>query len=383
MTSPEPSGARIGLIVNPIAGMGGAVGLKGTDGANLARARARNAKPFAAKRCEIALAELRRLDTRPLLVVASGAMGEDAARASGLPFATASPALALGDTGGTDTITCARSILGQRPDLFLFAGGDGTARDLLEVDGMETIPVIGIPSGVKMHSGAFASTARAAGILACRYLEADNRKALLRQVEIVDRPESDGAYAAPQLYGTLTSPVIGAMMPNPKARRAGMDDGALDAALRQRAAAAAGEEDILVVGPGATMSRFKGYLGDPGTLLGVDVFRRGEIVFRDATASDLEGLGGDIRIVVSPTGGQGFLFGRGNQQISAKVLKRAGRDRIEIFAAAEKLSALPGARLFVDTGDVATDLMLAGHWKAVTGPRRRMIVHVPGPDRVA
>lgn len=355
---------RLGLIVNPVAGMGGAVGLKGTDGERYDRALALGARPVAAGRAAKALATLARRVPNLAMVTCAGSMGEAAAREAGFD-----PEIGWrGDAGrssGRDTADAARELVRRGIDLLMFAGGDGTARDLLgAVDGK--VPVLGIPAGVKMHSAVFAPGPRAAGDVAAAFLTGTCEPSDLVDAEVMDR---EGEETSPRLYGTLRVPACSLWIPHPKAGSAGSTvlDGACETVARQ-----ARDDCMTLVGPGATMLRIKERLGFRGTLLGVDAVLRGQLVEGDVGEQRILELldGREGRIVVSVVGGQGFLFGRGNQPFSPAVIRRVGLDRIVVVASMEKLAALDGRPLFVDTGDESLDHELAGFIPVRTGARR-------------
>lgn len=381
---------RLGLIINPIAGMGGKVGLKGTDGDALARAVEKGAAPLAEKKARQAISELPPLKDKLTVLAAPGAMGAALAASMGFKTATTGtgPAGAASEhaTSARDTRAAAAAIRDAGADLLLFIGGDGTARDILavltETQTQNDIAVLGVPAGVKMHSGVFAVSARTAGALARRFLTAPDRKAMLRSVDIVDRPAAeDGNYREPQRYGVLRAPYAPLATPPPKAASRTASDDAVAGACRELAERAR-EGEALIIGPGAAMQAVKRRLGAPGTLIGVDVFRDGRLIAEDADRDALLAIAaaGPARIVVSPTGGQGFLFGRGNQQIDADVIKTVGVENIIIVAAAEKLLALETGALFVDTGDAALNAALSGYAPVVTAPKRRMMFRIINAD---
>ena len=218
---------RLGLIVNPIAGMGGAAGLKGTDRELAEKARTLGAVPLAGRRAAAALSQLADLGDRLALFTCSGTMGAAAAQASGLPAQVAS-VVQDGPTSAADTQISASRILKQRPDLLLFAGGDGTARDLLEVLG-QRVPMLGVPCGVKMHSATFAATPRAAGEVVRRYLLAADRGTLLRDAEILDREASSATQdrLSPKLYGMARTPCLSFLVPGAKSSSGASEQAAL------------------------------------------------------------------------------------------------------------------------------------------------------------
>ncbi len=197
---------RLGFLINPIAGMGGATGLKGTDGGALQHAIAKGATPIAPKKARQALSELLTLKDQLEVVAADGVMGATPARALG--FSTT--VVGLPDTGETTarhSRAAMQAMCDAEVNLILFVGGDGTARDLLAASESADIAIIGAPSGVKMHSGVFATSPRVAGSLARRFLTATNRDAMLRVVEIVDRQIVDGVdYSEPHCFGVMRSP---------------------------------------------------------------------------------------------------------------------------------------------------------------------------------
>lgn len=365
---------RLGLIVNPISGMGGPLGLKGTDGeAILARALAMGATPMATARAQRALARLAMGGVSFDLLTAPGAMGGEAAYAAGLL------ANEIGTraerTSATDTRDAARDLVRAGVALILFAGGDGTARDVLEAVG-DTVAVLGIPSGVKMQSAVFATSPEAAGELAAAFL-GGARRTHHAEVMDIDEEAVRAGRISPRLYGYALTPDAKGAVQGPKSGASVEDDAEVDAAC----ACIAREAEpgtLFIVGPGTTMRRLKARLGAEGTLLGIDALESGRLVAEDADERRLLTLldGRPVRIVVGVVGGQGFLFGRGNQPISPAVIRSVGRANIIAVAGAGKLLRLDPPGLRVDTGDPATDRMLEGYWPVQTGPQRTMIVKV-------
>ncbi|MGG5819379.1 ATP-NAD kinase family protein [Falsiroseomonas sp. HW251] len=371
--------ARLGVVVNPIAGLGGRVGLKGTDGAEtLARARELGAVPDAVPRCAAALACLAPLSEAIEVIVAPGELGEVSARAAGLsPRILSGLPAPTGDAG--DTRRAAAALLELEPDLLLFAGGDGTARDVLASVG-NAIPILGVPTGVKMHSAVFGTTPRAAGRTAAKFLAGEAR---LREAEVMDLDEEalrEGRVSA-SLYGVARVPHERGLMQACKAGARPDDEAALDALARVLARDWP-REKLMILACGTTLRRVKRALGGEGTLLGVDVALDGRLIATDVNEAQLLRLmeRAPAGIVAGATGGQGFLFGRGNQQISAEVIRRVGREGITVMAGQNKLAALDPPVLHVDTGDAEVDAMLAGYTQVHTAPGQRMVMRIASPD---
>ncbi len=373
---------QVGVVVNPVAGLGGRVGLKGSDGAEIqSRARSLGAEPRAQSRATEALRRLQRLPAVRILTYPAE-MGEDAARAAGLdPEVTGS--IVPGETAAADTRRAAREMQARGVDLLLFAGGDGTARDVYEAVGLEQ-PVLGIPAGVKIHSAVYATSPAHAGELAALYLE--GRGVGLREAEVMDIDEEafrQGSLSA-RLYGYLRVPYRASLMQSQKVPTSGEEESMAEVAAD---VAARMEPGVLyILAPGTTTRAIARELGVDKTLLGVDVVRApggpgspAELVAADANEAHLlrlldgEGEGQDARIVVTPIGGQGYLFGRGNQQISPRVIERVGKENILVVSTPAKLHALGSAPLLVDTGEEAVDEMLSGYVMVVTGYNQRAV----------
>src|SRR5262249_51442492 len=249
-------------------------------------------------------------------------------------------------------------------ELLLFAGGDGTACDLFDA-GLPRLPMFGIPAGVKMQSSRFATTPTAAGTLAAAFF--DQRAPILREAEILDVDEEGRRQGmiAGRLRGTLMSPDHPRLRQHAKARHMPNDASAL-AALAEEVVGDLEPGTLYLLGPGTALMAIKRALGIEGTLAGVDAVAGGKSLAVNATESDvLSLLDGTrrARIVVSPIGGQGFVFGRGNQQLSPHVLRRIGRGNIWLVATMAKLIGLQHSSLFVDTGDAALDAELAGWYR--------------------
>lgn len=378
------SGTVLGLVVNPVAGLGGPAALKGTDGAAaVQRALAAGSVPHAGERATRALRILAEARTRaagagsartasPALLVGPGALGADAAAAAGLD----AEVLPLTVTGtGDDTTALSARLVARGVDLILFCGGDGTARDVAAGVGDSGIPVLGIPAGVKMYSGCFAVSPEAAGGVA---LDLAGRG--VHEVEVLDVDEDQvrTGRVDPRLFALVNVPDDASRV---QGRKVATQTSQADAV----AAVARGLAEELrpgvtyLVGPGGTTAALMRRLGLDHTPLGVDVVRDGAVVALDVDeATALKVLAqapGPARAVVTIIGGQGFLLGRGNQQLSAKVLRALrvaapdGAGPLLVGATQEKLIGLSGRPLLVDTGDVGLDHEMSGPVRIVTGPR--------------
>ncbi len=373
--STTPSGRRLGLIINPVAGMGGSVGLKGTDGPKLlAEAIARGAVPAAAARAARALRALRIGGVTGTVLVAPGDMGMDAAVAAGLGAEVVGAI--DGVTTARDTIRIAGEMARAGAGLIVFVGGDGTARDVME--GAPDAALLGVPGGVKMHSAVFGLSPEAAGEIAARFIRSP--EALVWQdADVMDIDEAllERGVVSPRLSGVVRVPADRGGMQRAKAPSSPADDMALEA-LADEIVGEMEEGRLYVLGCGATMRKVKRRLGSDGTLLGVDVAMNGRLIATDADARRLDRLTAtaSTSIVLSVTGGQGFLLGRGNQQIGPALLRRVGRDGIIVLCGARKLADLNPPVLRVDTGDPKLDRTLAGYMRVRTAPGQSMMMRL-------
>lgn len=370
--------ARLGLIVNPVAGIGGRVALKGSDDEALVEAAlASGAKPVAPARAVEALGVLAVAEGLEL-VTCAGAMGEVEARTAGIAPLVLLSASPVGRTTATDTRAAAAAMVERQVDLLLVAGGDGTMVDVLEaIDA--AVPVLGIPAGVKMHSAVFAVNPRGAGALALRVVQGRVRETAEAEVMDVDEEALRRGIVAPRLHGYLRVPVAPSLVQGAKARSAA-SEAADQARIARYLVDEVLDDHLCLVGPGTTTTALMRELGLEKTVLGVDAIRGRLLVARDADESALLDLLAEegAKLVVTPVGGQGFLFGRGNQQLSPQVLARIGRENLVVVATETKLAALGGRPLLVDTGDADVDAMLAGYLRVVTGYRRETVYRVGG-----
>ncbi len=351
---PVVSVKTVGFVVNPIAGMGGAAGLKGTDGKIiLEKAVALGAKPIAAVRAQVFLEELAPLKQSICLLVGAGDMGETEVKKQGFNCTVVGERRS--QTSSEDTKNIVRIMVESKVDLLVFCGGDGTARDVLEVVGTK-IPVLGVPTGVKMHSAIFAINPKAAACVVFNFLRGELP---VREVEVMDVDEQafrEGRLSA-ELYGYMLSPYEPRLIQVSKLSSPITED-----EVRNQAAVAVyviesmQPEFLYIIGPGTTMRTISDLLDQEKTLLGVDLFVDKKLVQRDVNEEQiLQALndGRLAKIVVTLIGGQGFIFGRGNQQISSRVIRQVGLDNIIVVATEGKVQGL--GSLKVDTGDFVLD----------------------------
>lgn len=343
---------HVGFVLNPIAGMGGRVGLKGTD-EKVAEARARGAEPRAPQRAERALAELaERLPDADILTW-GGPMGEREARAAGYdPDVLGAPEGE--ETGSEDTREAVEAFVDAGVDLVLFVGGDGTAADVAEsLEGTET-PMLGVPAGVKVYSSVFAVSPEDAAYIVDAYERTERR-----EVMDINEDEYREGEVNPELRAVARVPVAEAMQSSKQ-----LGGGTVEALAEGVADdIRADPEKTYVLGPGSTVGTVKDELGFEGSPIGVDVWRDGEVVVKDATEQEiLDALGEENVIVVSPIGGQGFVFGRGNPQLSPDVIRQCD---VTIVASRAKLDGVSVLR--ADTDDPELDDELQGWWKVRVG----------------
>jgi len=357
---------RVGLIVNPVAGLGGTAALKGSDGVATQRmARERGAVPQANARVVAALAPLRDRVAEFEFSTWGGAMGADvlrsvgiAARVDGQP---ADPSTAA------DTRAAARALCDVGIDVLLFAGGDGTARDLASTLPLG-MPVIGIPSGVKMHSGVFAITPGDVGKILLRLLDGGLVAAEVAEVHDIDEAALRDGRVATRYFGELSVPRLGGYLQHVKSAGREVEALVLDEIAESIAERVAERGGTIALGPGSTVAAVKRRLGFEPTLLGFDVWREGVVVAIDADVNALRAsTDADTAWVLSFTRDQGFLIGRGNQQLAADILRRIQRHNLWIVASRTKLLSLEGRSLRVDSGDADVDRLLAGLIEIVSG----------------
>jgi predicted polyphosphate/ATP-dependent NAD kinase len=343
----------IGFIVNPVAGMGGAVGLKGTDGKGiLNQAIALGAKPIASQRAETFLTQLSPAKEHLKLIVGAGSMGQSQAEKCGFSFKVVGESKK--ETSSEDTQAIAKGIAAANVDLLVFCGGDGTTRDILKAVDLK-VPVLGVPTGVKMHSAIFGLSPQAAARVVATFLWGGLP---LREAEVMDVDEQEfrQGHLSAELYGFLLSPyephlIQGNKMASPMTESEVENQAAIAININEEMK----PDTIYIIGPGTTTRTIGDLLDQKKTLLGVDLFQDKKIIAKDVGEKQiLRAIDGKAaRIIVTPIGGQGFIFGRGNQQISAKVIRQVGLDNIVVAATNGKLDRLESLR--VDTGDAKLD----------------------------
>lgn len=369
---------RLGLIINPLAGLGGSVALKGSDDV-AQQALALGAVPKAQERMQLALEALLPFVPDIDIITGAGVLGEQLARSMG--FATeVIYAATVNPTGSTDTQALASLMLEQQNiDLLLFAGGDGTARDICQIID-EQIPVLGVPAGVKIHSGIFAITPSAAGALVVMLLT--GKLVSLMSADVMDLDET--AYKAEQIkvryFGQMQVPAEPRYIQAVK--MAGCEVEALVLADIAADIVEQMQDELYIMGSGSTVAAIMQEMHLPNTLLGVDLVQHQQLIANDLTADQLlqQTQGKSVKLVITLIGGQGHILGRGNQQLSPALIRKIGKNNILIVATKTKLKALAGKPLIVDSGDPKLDKELCGFYRITTGYHDYVMYPVANPD---
>ncbi len=369
---------KLGLIVNPYAGLGGSVGLKGSDGDEIrTEALARGAEPRALQRIERALQIIDGFRQQIEVYCFAGDMGETSARHAGFTVQIIGAAQQQ-PSNAQDTCAAATALMQQGVDLILFAGGDGTARLIADVVGTSQ-PVLGVPCGVKMHSGVYANAPEAAGEILKQLLTGTLVNIVERDVKDIDEEAFRNGQVRARFYGTLLVPEDSQFLQQVKNAGTERDELAqLDVA--QEMIEQLQPDTLYLVGPGSTTHLFLQELGVDGSLLGVDLLLNSELIAMDVSAAQitaqLDQFSGPVKMIITAIGGQGHILGRGNQQFTPAILRRIGKDNIHIIAARGKILALNGRPLLVDTNDPELDKEFGGYRPVITGYRETIMYPV-------
>lgn len=373
---------RLGLVINPLAGLGGSVALKGSDGV-AADALALGAKPQAQLRMAQALAVIKPFAAQVKIFTAAGDMGETLARQMGFDcevvYQPNNGEMDAEFTQACDTKALVSELMTYPLDLILFAGGDGTARDIYEVL-EDKLPVLGVPAGVKIHSGVYGITPHASGLVLKMLLQGDLVSLMSADVMDIDEVAFREGKVKAKRFGEMQVPaepryIQAVKMGGKEVDELVLSDIAADVIESM-------EDELFIMGSGSTVAAVMEELGLDNTLLGVDLIKNKQLVANDLNAAQLIELtqGRPTKLVITLIGGQGHVLGRGNQQLSAALIKALGKDNILILATKTKLKALEGRPLIVDSGDPELDIALTGYYKIVTGYRDYVMYQVANPD---
>ncbi|AQS36945.1 hypothetical protein Sps_01781 [Shewanella psychrophila] len=367
---------RLGLIINPFAGLGGSVALKGSDGV-AEEALARGAKPKAQLRMQQALDVILPHQDKIEVITASGDMGETLAKDMGFDVRVVHHV--FGKSEARDTQAMVKYLLDEELDLLLFAGGDGTARDVYSVAD-ENMPVLGVPAGVKIHSGVYGITPHASGMVVKMLLDGELVSLMSADVMDIDEVAFRKGTVRAKCYGEMLVPAEPRFIQAVKMGGIEVDDLVLSDIAAEVIENM--EDDLYIMGSGSTVAAVMSELQVENTLLGVDLLQDHQVIGADLSASQLLDMTKEqsVKLVITLIGGQGHILGRGNQQLSSELIKRVGKDNIIILSTKTKLKALEGRPLIVDSGDPELDKDLCGYYRVITGYHDYVMYQVANPD---
>ncbi|WP_432467933.1 ATP-NAD kinase family protein [Agarivorans sp. Z349TD_8] len=367
---------KIGLLINPVAGIGGSVALKGSDEV-VERALAMGAEKKAMQRAVQALQCLVPLAERFCVLTASGEMGEQVCQQ--LDFNHRVLYQANSPSSAVDTKEAAALLSEQRLDLLVFVGGDGTARDVLSVVGSQQ-NCLGIPAGCKIHSAVYGVTPKATGMVIAKLLRGEILSLKVAEVMDIDEQAFRQGRVRAKCFGEMRVP--DELHYVQATKQGGME--VEDLVLQDIAAEVIElmDDQQFIAGSGSTVAAIMQELSLANTLLGVDLVKDRQILQQDLTEAELINRIASVKtqLLLTIIGGQGHLFGRGNQQLSPRVLRLIGRENIVVVATKTKLKSLHGRPLIVDTGDTELDKYLSGSIKVITGYRDYIMYRVSNPE---
>ncbi|MBN2157317.1 MAG: ATP-NAD kinase family protein [Candidatus Lokiarchaeota archaeon] len=377
----ERKTTNIGLLLNPISGMGGSVGLKGTDGIDvLQRAQKLGAVPKIQDRTEIFLITLNSLSNDFEIITPPGIMGEEICERTNtshkvIPRELFGHELLLFQTTKEDTQIAAKYFLDEKVDLLIFIGGDGTARDILEVIDQH-IPCLGVPGGVKVFSSVFTVNPKLGAELTARFI---NGKVSIIETEVVDIDEQAFRENRIQMkiYGYMKIPHVPLLIQGTKQSTSFTDEEKDNQIAIARSIIDDMEQDIFyILGPGTTVQKVAELLNTQKTLLGFDIIKNRELVAIDVNEQKILNIINDepTALVISPIGRQGFVFGRGNLQITPEVMQKIPKENIHILCTKSKVQSLPNGYLRTDIRDPTMDEQLRGFYRVLVDFKEYRII---------
>ncbi len=366
---------RLGVLVNPFAGIGGALALKGSDGAQIRRqALSEGAKIEAPDKMTKALNQLQQHASQIKIFTASGAMGEDSCKAAGLDYDIVYQCKDE-QSESQHSEEAAAALVEHNLDLLLFAGGDGTARNLFSQIS-DSVVVLGVPAGCKIHSGVYAVTPSAAGKVAGMMVSGALVSEINAEVRDIDEDAFREGKVLARHFGEMRVPRQLEYIQAVKMGGKEHEELVLDDIAEYVGDLVCEDTDTyFVMGSGSTVAAIMQHLQLSNTLLGVDVVKNNKVIASDVTAQKLLEITRNqpVKLIVTVIGGQGHLFGRGNQQLSAEFLRALGKSNMLIVATKQKLQELDGRPLRLDTGDESLDSSLAGSVTVITGYEDKVI----------
>ena len=376
---------KVCFVVNPLAGIGGPLGLKGSDGEAGLEALRRGARLIAPSRASEFIAEAKRIGVldKVAVLTANGLMGEDELRSEGYQSPIIVYRYEAFPTRAEDTKRTITNCLREGAELIVFVGGDGTARDVLsalERAGSTDTPLLGVPGGVKMYSSVFAENPRAAAHVLREWLE--NPSTCEAEILDIDEEAFRRGELRVRLYGYARTPCSRFLVGSSKQPSPGTPDEEENKEAIARYVVENMERCTLyVLGPGSTTAKIAELMKAPKTLLGIDVYHNGRLVASDVDEETLYNIvnnhikrGGKVKIIVSPIGGQGYILGRGNQQISPRIIRLVGKENIIVIATRSKIARL--RKLRVDTGDPELDKGLRGYIRVIVDYGEEYVMRV-------
>ena len=370
---------KLGVIVNPFAGIGGALALKGSDGADIRNeALSNGAEQLAMNKTRLALLECIERASDICVYTGSDDMGESVVSSLGLK--TKVIHRNSGQTEMQDTMTLAKKLLAQNVDLILFAGGDGTARNICSIVNTK-VPVLGVPAGCKIHSGVYAISPKAAGKVLLKVLKGELLSLHEAEVRDIDEGLFRQGKVMSKHFGEMRVPSELAYIQAVKMGGKESDELVLDD-ISDYVLEIMDEHPntLFVMGSGSTVDAIMQRANLPNTLLGVDIVKCGQVIGQDLTAAELLLLteGKQTKLIATVIGGQGHIFGRGNQQLSPQFIRNIGKSNILLVATKAKLELLGEKGLISDSGDANLDTELAGPIQVITGYRDQVLYFVRG-----
>jgi|TARA_B110000881_G_scaffold175878_1_gene160686 predicted polyphosphate/ATP-dependent NAD kinase len=377
---------RLGLLVNPDAGLGGKLGLKGSDGkAELARSMGADDRsgPRLRKFLEhFSLLHRGSFDDISW-ITSEGKMGSKWFPKDVDIGLVTTVHESNEHTSFQDTEEAVEKLINHGIDLLIYAGGDGTTRDIIaKLNKLEypKLPVIGVPTGVKMYSGSFAASPKAAAEVLSAWIRGDLLTASTEVLDLDEERYRNGEWIV-RHYAEAVTPSSPRWMQGSKQRVEASGEGEIIEGLAEHIGEILIKDSRLIIwGSGGTLGDIGEYLGFNLTTLGMDATLGQELIGLDLDEKGILNLldshNGEITVLLSPMGGQGFLIGRGNLQLSSSVIRKVGIDNILGVVTPAKLLTVRKLRIETGDEDLDAEFALKRYMKVLQGYRTTRVLPI-------